>query len=50
MGRPRKKVTEMTDAELLRRVFPAPVRKEAKKVIAELNDEKKPVKRRSKKR
>ena len=40
MGRPRKKVSEMTDQELLRRVFPPEVRREAKKVIAELNAEK----------
>ncbi len=40
MARPRKKATEMTDQELIRKVFPAEVRKEARKVIAELNAEK----------
>ena len=37
MARPRKKASEMTDQELIRKVFPAAVRKEARKVIAELN-------------
>jgi len=30
----------MTDKELVRKLFPAPIRKELKRVIAELNAEK----------
>ena len=40
MARPLKKASEMTDQELIRKVFPAEVRKEARKVITELNSEK----------
>lgn len=37
MSRTPKPVTEMTDKELVRKLFPAPIRKELKRVIAELN-------------
>ena len=38
---PRKKpVSEMTDKELVRKLFPAPIRRELKKIVAELNREK----------
>ena len=40
MARPRKKVSEMTDKELIRKVFPAPVRKALKTELLELNSEK----------
>lgn len=35
-----KKASEMTDKELVRKLFPAPVRKALKEVLAELNAEK----------
>lgn len=34
-----KLVTKMTDKELVKKLFPAPVRKELKLVLAELNEE-----------
>ncbi len=37
MGRPKKSVAELTDKQLVKRLFPAPIRKELKRVIAELN-------------
>lgn len=39
MARPKKKVTEMTDKELIRKVFAAPVRKALKAELLELNRE-----------
>ena len=40
MPRRKKPVSEMTDKELVRKLFPAPIRKELKKIVAELNREK----------
>ena len=37
MGRPKKSIALMTDKELVRKLFPAPIRKELKRVLAELN-------------
>ncbi len=35
MGRPRKPAAELTDKEVLRKLFPPPVRKEARKTAKE---------------
>ncbi|MGZ4301026.1 MAG: hypothetical protein ACXVR9_02660 [Gaiellaceae bacterium] len=43
MGRPRKPPSELTDQEVLRKLFPPPVRKEAKKTAK--NAEKKATKK-----
>jgi hypothetical protein len=37
MPRKKKPASKMTDKELVRKLFPTPVRKELKKVLAELN-------------
>ena len=34
----KKPISELTDRELVKRVFPKPVRDELKKVVAELNE------------
>jgi hypothetical protein len=46
MGRPRKPPSELTDQEVLRKLFPPPVRKEARKTAK--NAEKKATKKESK--
>jgi hypothetical protein len=46
MGRPRKPPSELTDKEVLRKLFPVPVRKEARKTAKEA--EKKVIKKESK--
>jgi hypothetical protein len=43
----KKKASQMTDKELVRRLFPKDVRKQLKTVVAELNAEK-PAKKRKK--
>ena len=40
MPRRKKPVSEMTDKELVRKLFPAPIRKELNKIVLELNSEK----------
>lgn len=37
MPRAKKSAAELTDKQLVKRLFPAPVRKELKRVLAELN-------------
>ena len=39
MARPKKRANELTDKELVKRLFPKDVRKELKRVLAELNAE-----------
>ena len=46
MGRPRKPPSELTDQEVLRKLFPPPVRKKARKTAKEA--EKKATKKESK--
>jgi len=48
MPRRKKPVSEMTDKELVRKLFPTPVRKALKQVLAELNREKSKRKKRKK--
>src|SRR5687767_9885569 len=48
MPRRQKPVSEMTDKELVRKIFPTPVRKALKKVLAELNSDKPKAKKRKK--
>ena len=38
MGRPRKPPSELTDQEVLRKLFPPPVRKEARKTAKKANE------------
>jgi hypothetical protein len=38
MGRPRKPPSELTDKEVLRKLFPVPVRKEARKTAKEATE------------
>jgi hypothetical protein len=39
MARPKKRANELTDKELVKRLFPKEVRKELKRVLADLNAE-----------
>jgi hypothetical protein len=48
MPRRKKPVSEMTDKELVRKLFPAPIRKELKKIVLELNADKPKRKKRKK--
>jgi hypothetical protein len=40
MAKPKKRANELTDKELVKRLFPSEVRKELKRVLADLNAEK----------
>jgi hypothetical protein len=40
MARPKKRANELTDEELVKRLFPKEVRKELKRVLADLNADK----------
>src|SRR5688572_21218666 len=50
MGRPKKRANELTDKELVKRLFPPDVRKELKRVLADLNAERPERQKQAKKR